>query len=209
MTARARRRPRARPTTRRCGSIHDRAVRRGHRLALPDARAAEVARVRGRASSCRPCRAASRSGRGASRATSSSSAARRRRTGRSSASTSAPSARSAGYDCPDECFDPTNDGLYDVNYEFCVGCGKCAEVCPVQECIVMVDELQFDDDKSPGSTTRRTRTATSPGPRRRRALSGCVYPHRDRARAWPWSRRRERATKVSKKASQEAGQARR
>lgn len=52
-------------------------------------------------------------------------------------------------DCPDECFDPTDDGLYDVDYEVCVGCHKCADVCPVPECIVMVDELRFTDDKSP------------------------------------------------------------
>jgi pyruvate ferredoxin oxidoreductase delta subunit len=58
-------------------------------------------------------------------------------------------------DCPDECFDPTDDGLYDVNYEVCVGCHKCAEVCPVPECIVMVDELQFEDDKSPWQHHRR------------------------------------------------------
>ncbi len=53
------------------------------------------------------------------------------------------------FECPDECFDPTTDGLYDVAYEYCVGCGKCAEVCPVQECIVMVDELRFTDYASP------------------------------------------------------------
>lgn len=52
-------------------------------------------------------------------------------------------------ECPDECFDPTSDGFYDVAYEFCVGCGKCAEVCPVKECIVMVDELRFEDERSP------------------------------------------------------------
>ena len=52
-------------------------------------------------------------------------------------------------ECPDECFDPTSDGLYDVNYEYCTGCGKCAEVCPVNECIVMVDELKFDNNNSP------------------------------------------------------------
>jgi pyruvate ferredoxin oxidoreductase delta subunit len=52
-------------------------------------------------------------------------------------------------ECPDECFDPTSDGLYDIAYEYCVGCGKCAEVCPVQECIVMVDELRFTDYASP------------------------------------------------------------
>jgi pyruvate ferredoxin oxidoreductase delta subunit len=52
-------------------------------------------------------------------------------------------------ECPDECFDPTSDGLYDIAYEYCVGCGKCAEMCPVKECIVMVDELKFEDNSSP------------------------------------------------------------
>src|SRR5204863_579063 len=52
-------------------------------------------------------------------------------------------------ECPDECFDPTTDGYYDIDYQYCVGCGKCAEVCPVKECIVMVDELQFHDNNSP------------------------------------------------------------
>ena len=52
-------------------------------------------------------------------------------------------------DCPDECFDPTDDGLYDINYEVCTGCHKCAIVCPVKECIVMVDELQFNNTDSP------------------------------------------------------------
>ena len=51
--------------------------------------------------------------------------------------------------CPDGCFDPTKDGLYDVHYEYCTGCGKCAEVCPPKECIVMVDELRFEDNPSP------------------------------------------------------------
>lgn len=58
-------------------------------------------------------------------------------------------------ECPDECFDPTPDGLYDIDYEYCVGCGKCADVCPVQECIVMVDELRFTDDTSPWEHWRR------------------------------------------------------
>jgi pyruvate ferredoxin oxidoreductase delta subunit len=53
------------------------------------------------------------------------------------------------YECPDECFDPTPDGLFDVNYEYCTGCGRCANVCPVNECIVMVDELKFDNYDSP------------------------------------------------------------
>jgi pyruvate ferredoxin oxidoreductase delta subunit len=52
-------------------------------------------------------------------------------------------------ECPDEVFDPTVDGFYDVNYEYCTGCGKCAQVCPVNECIVMVDELKFENNDSP------------------------------------------------------------
>jgi pyruvate ferredoxin oxidoreductase delta subunit len=59
------------------------------------------------------------------------------------------------YECPDECFDPTPDGFYDVNYEYCTGCGRCAEVCPVNECIVMVDELNFSDNKSPWESFRK------------------------------------------------------
>ncbi len=58
-------------------------------------------------------------------------------------------------ECPDECFDPTPDGYYDVHYEYCVGCGKCAQVCPVRECIVMVDELRFEDYSSPWEHWKR------------------------------------------------------
>lgn len=58
-------------------------------------------------------------------------------------------------DCPDEAFDPTPDGYYDVNYEYCVGCGRCAEICPVNECIVMVDELEFEDNESPYEKWKR------------------------------------------------------
>ncbi len=50
-------------------------------------------------------------------------------------------------DCPDECFEVTAEGHYEVVYEACIGCGICAEVCPVKDCIVMVDELRFDDNK--------------------------------------------------------------
>ncbi len=59
------------------------------------------------------------------------------------------------YDCPDECFDPTPDGLFDVNYEYCTGCGRCAQVCPVNDCIVMVDELKFDNNGSPWELYRK------------------------------------------------------
>ena len=59
------------------------------------------------------------------------------------------------YECPDECFDPTRGGLYDVNYDYCTGCGRCAEVCPVNECIVMVDELNFDNNNSPWESYKK------------------------------------------------------
>jgi pyruvate ferredoxin oxidoreductase delta subunit len=52
-------------------------------------------------------------------------------------------------ECPDGAFDPTSDGLYDVDLAYCSGCGKCAELCPVKDCIVMVDELAFADEASP------------------------------------------------------------
>ncbi len=51
-------------------------------------------------------------------------------------------------DCPDECFEVSPEGHYEVVYEACVGCGICAQVCPVKDCIVMVDELQFTDNKT-------------------------------------------------------------
>lgn len=60
--------------------------------------------------------------------------------------------------CPDECFDETPDGYYDVAYEYCVGCGICAEVCPVKDCIVMVDEKLFLDYKSPYQMWRENKT---------------------------------------------------
>lgn len=49
-------------------------------------------------------------------------------------------------DCPDECFEVTPEGHYEVVYSACIGCGICAQVCPVKDCIVMVDELNFTDN---------------------------------------------------------------
>ena len=48
--------------------------------------------------------------------------------------------------CPDTCFDITPDGLYDANMEACCGCGVCEAVCPVPDCVTMVNEAEFDDN---------------------------------------------------------------
>ncbi len=50
--------------------------------------------------------------------------------------------------CPDSCFDVTPDGLYDANMEACCGCGVCEAVCPVANCVTMVNETQFTDNAS-------------------------------------------------------------
>jgi pyruvate ferredoxin oxidoreductase delta subunit len=46
--------------------------------------------------------------------------------------------------CPDECFEVTPEGTYEVVYEACIGCSICAEVCPVPDCVTMVNELDFE-----------------------------------------------------------------
>ena len=50
--------------------------------------------------------------------------------------------------CPDASFDVTPDGTYDANLEVCCGCGVCEEVCPVKNCITMVNESEFHDNNS-------------------------------------------------------------
>jgi len=50
--------------------------------------------------------------------------------------------------CPDSCFDVTPDGLYDANMQACCGCGVCEAVCPVPNCVTMVNETQFRDNAS-------------------------------------------------------------
>jgi pyruvate ferredoxin oxidoreductase delta subunit len=50
--------------------------------------------------------------------------------------------------CPDASFDVTPDGTYDANLESCCGCGVCEEVCPVKNCISMVNESEFHDNNS-------------------------------------------------------------
>lgn len=50
--------------------------------------------------------------------------------------------------CPDTCFDITPDGFYDANMEACCGCGVCEAVCPVADCVTMVNEEAFEDHVS-------------------------------------------------------------
>jgi pyruvate ferredoxin oxidoreductase delta subunit len=50
--------------------------------------------------------------------------------------------------CPDECFEVTPEGTYEVVYEACIGCSICEEVCPVPDCITMVNELSFADNEN-------------------------------------------------------------
>jgi pyruvate ferredoxin oxidoreductase delta subunit len=61
--------------------------------------------------------------------------------------------------CPDSCFDVTPDGLYDANMESCCGCGVCEAVCPVKDCITMVNESAFDDNKSQWEMWRQDKDA--------------------------------------------------
>jgi pyruvate ferredoxin oxidoreductase delta subunit len=50
--------------------------------------------------------------------------------------------------CPDSCFDVTPENLYDANMEACCGCGVCEAVCPVKDCVTMVNETEFSDNSS-------------------------------------------------------------
>ncbi len=50
--------------------------------------------------------------------------------------------------CPDECFEVTPEGTYEVVYEACIGCSVCADVCPVPDCITMVNELEFPNNNN-------------------------------------------------------------
>jgi pyruvate ferredoxin oxidoreductase delta subunit len=50
--------------------------------------------------------------------------------------------------CPDASFDVTPDKTYDANLEACCGCGVCEAVCPVEDCITMVNESLFHNNKS-------------------------------------------------------------
>ncbi|MEE9255825.1 MAG: 4Fe-4S dicluster-binding protein [bacterium] len=50
--------------------------------------------------------------------------------------------------CPDTVFDVTPDGYFDANMEACCGCGVCEAICPVPDCITMVNEVVFEERDS-------------------------------------------------------------
>jgi pyruvate ferredoxin oxidoreductase delta subunit len=64
-----------------------------------------------------------------------------------------------GLNCPDASIDFTPDGTYDVNLESCCGCGICEDVCPVKECVTMVNESEFHDNKSQWEAFRKDKDA--------------------------------------------------
>lgn len=57
--------------------------------------------------------------------------------------------------CPDASFDVAPDGTYEPNLESCCGCGICADVCPVESCITMVNESEFDNNDSQWTAFRK------------------------------------------------------
>jgi len=61
--------------------------------------------------------------------------------------------------CPDASFDVTTEGTYDANLEACCGCGICEDVCPVKDCITMVNESQFHDNSSQWEAFEKDRDA--------------------------------------------------
>jgi len=61
--------------------------------------------------------------------------------------------------CPDGSFDVTPDGTYDANLEACCGCGICEAVCPVPNCITMVNEAQFHENDSQWVQFKKDKTA--------------------------------------------------
>ena len=61
--------------------------------------------------------------------------------------------------CPDAAFDITAAGTYDPVLEACSGCGICEEICPVKNCITMVNESEFHDNNSPWAAFEKDKGA--------------------------------------------------
>ncbi len=50
--------------------------------------------------------------------------------------------------CPEGSLDIMPDGFFNINLEYCNGCGICASICPVEGCIDMVTEQTFAENAS-------------------------------------------------------------
>jgi pyruvate ferredoxin oxidoreductase delta subunit len=61
--------------------------------------------------------------------------------------------------CPDASFDITPDGTYDANLESCCGCGICEDVCPVKDCVTMVNESEFHGNDSQWAAFKKDKDA--------------------------------------------------
>jgi pyruvate ferredoxin oxidoreductase delta subunit len=61
--------------------------------------------------------------------------------------------------CPDAAFDVTPEGTYDPHLAACCGCGICEAVCPVPDCITMVNESEFHDNQSQWVEFRKDKRA--------------------------------------------------
>lgn len=61
--------------------------------------------------------------------------------------------------CPDAAFDVTPESTYDVNLNACCGCGICEAVCPVPNCITMVNESEFHNNDSQWVQFRKDKEA--------------------------------------------------
>ena len=51
------------------------------------------------------------------------------------------------------------DGIYDANMEACCGCGVCEAVCPVDNCVTMVNETEFHDNASQWEAFKKDKDA--------------------------------------------------
>ena len=60
---------------------------------------------------------------------------------------------------PDASFDVTPDGTYDANLEACCGCGICEDVCPVKDCVTMVNESEFQGNDSQWTAFKKDKDA--------------------------------------------------
>ena len=61
--------------------------------------------------------------------------------------------------CPDTAFDVAPDGHCDANMEACCGCGVCEAVCPVKDCVTMVNEEAFEDNASQWTMWKKDKKA--------------------------------------------------